>query len=235
MIRRILSLAVCLASLSARASADPLSLQQILDSLVVSGPPIDAGAPQHIELWDNASGPMTANVVLDFTGRSDAVWMGMYPAGNSANRAFLLADTMTPADVASVAFNQDGSIVIRDGLEPLTTAAGFDGPFGFFAKIASATSDSPVYLFTQADLNGGEARAKVFAGNGLTTLRFPGLQPGLFLQNQYLIAWETGDDGGFNDLIVSVAGIVPVPEPVSMGILGIASLVALRARRVRSG
>jgi hypothetical protein len=243
--RTLISALVCLAMVAQTAAAHPMklkphpvpssspeSLQQILDGLVVSGPAIDAGAPQNIQLWDNASGPMTANVVVDFTGRSQTAWFGMYPADNPKDRAFLLVDSMKPSDVASVAFLDDGSILIRGGIKPKSKAQGFDGPFGFFVKISSK-GDSPVFLFTESDLNGGTVRAKVFQGNGTTTLKFPGLQPGLFLENQFLIAFETGKDGGFNDFIVSVSGIVAAPEPALSCLLGL-SLAALWARRPRS-
>jgi hypothetical protein len=247
MIKRVLPALVCLVLFAQTAGAHLItkparcpkppaapSLQQILDGLVVSGPAIDAGAPANIDLWDNASGPMSANVVVDYTGRSDALWFGMYPADDSGNHAFLLSDSMSPDDVASVSFSDDGSITIRGGLTPKAKASGFDGPFGFFAKVASAHSDSPVYLFTEADLNGGEVRVKVFAGNGTTTLKFPGQSPGLFLTNQYLLAFETGNDGGFNDFIVSVSNIVAVPEPAIAWLLGFSALAVLSGRRVRN-
>lgn len=244
--RTLSSALVCLALVAQTAAAHPMkpkpcppptpsvpSLQQILDGLVVSGPAIDAGAPANIELWENASGPMTANVVLDFTGRSDALWFGMYDADHPGNPAFLLADSMKPKDVATVSFNDDGSILIRGGLKPKSKASGFDGPFGFLVKIAGADCDSPVYLFTQPELNGGTVLAKVFQGSGTTTLKFPGLAPGLFLVNQFLIAFETSGDGAFNDFIVSVSGIVSAPEPALGSLLGL-SLAALWARRTRA-
>src|SRR5262245_11697632 len=151
-------------------SAGDDALQGHLDDLVVSGPPIDAGAPSGIDLWDNTSGPMTAQVVVDNTGHGTALWFGMYPENDPANRAFILSDSMSPEDIATVTFLDTGSIVIRGGIKPKVKAEGFDGPFGFFAKVASAKSDSPVYLFTQADLNGGQIRAKVFQGNDQTVL-----------------------------------------------------------------
>ena len=95
-----------------------------------------------------------------------------------------------------MSFNDDGSIV--DQRRPRASphrGTGFDGPFGFFAKISSASSDSPVFLFTQADLNGGDVRAKVFQGNGTTTLTFPACSPVCFCTNQFLIAFETSHDG----------------------------------------
>jgi len=78
----------------------------------------------------------------------------------------------------------------------------------------------------------------VFQGNGATSLKIPGLAPGLFLESQYLIAFETGlgenNDGGFNDFIVLISNVVPVPEPALAWLIGASSLVALRRRRVRS-
>ena len=264
MIRRLLPALVCFALLAHGAAAHLISkppcatpntpsptLQQILDGLVVSGPAIDAGAPQSIELWDNASGPMTANVVVNYTG-SDAIRFGMYPDGDPSNHAFLLSGDMSPSVVVSVSFADDGKITISGG-EHSTWVAGFGGPFGFFVKVPSEhgesqhgesqhdewedggtqAGESSVYLFTDADLNGG-VRAKVFQGNGTTTLKFPGQSPGLFLVNQYLIAFETGDDGGFNDFVVSVSNLVAVPEPAIAWLLGLSALAVLSARRIRS-
>jgi hypothetical protein len=248
--RALLSVLVCLALAARTAAAHSTcdaappptpgtapTLQQILDGLVVSGPPIDANSPANIELWQNASGPMTANFVLDFTPRQDGIWFGMYDADNPGNPAFLLSDIITPADVAAVSFNDDGSISVSGGLKPRST--GFDGPFGFFVKnFAPDNSRSSVFLFTQAELNGGTVRAKVFQGNGTTVLKFPGLAPGLFLENQFLIAFETGlgdgNDGGFNDFIVSVSGIVPVPEPAIAWLVCISGLALVCGRRLRS-
>ena len=234
---------VCLAVVAQSAAAHPMklkshpkpsssapSLQDILNGLVVSGPPIEVGDAQNIDLWDHTSGPMTAQIVVDNTGRSDAVKFGMYDADKPNHPAFLLSDGMKPWDVATVTFLDDGKLFIRDGIK--SKASGFDGPFGFFAKVTSG-KHSPVFLFTEPDLNGGITRALVFQGNGETMLKFPGLAPGLFLENQFLIAFETGKDNGFNDFIVSVSGIVAAPEPALSLLLGL-SLTALIARRARS-
>jgi len=209
------------------------TLQQILDGLVVSGPALDANAPSGIELWDNSAGPMTAQIVADYTGKKDRVYFGMYAADDPTNRAFLLADFLKPTDIATVSFLEDGLISIRGGLTRRSKADGFDGPFGFFAKVAPKHEER-VVLFTEADLNGGSVRAKVFQGDGQTTLKLPCLSPGLFLPSQFLIAFETDGDDRFDDLLVLVSGIVPhVPEPRLAWLLGV-SLAALAVRRVRS-
>ena len=126
MIRRLLPALVCFTLLADGAAAHLMSkppcatpnapsptLQQILDGLVVSGPAIDAGAAQSIALWDNASGTMTASVVVNYTG-SSAIRFGMYPDGDSGNHACLLSGNMSPADVASVSFGADGSTGVAE-------------------------------------------------------------------------------------------------------------------------
>jgi hypothetical protein len=246
--RTLLTAMVCLLAAARAASAHPTTecapppsepvpaptLQQILDGLVVSGPAIDAGAPQNIALWQNAAGPMTATFVADYTPRADGIWFGMYDADHPGNPAFLLSDVITPADVATVSFNDDGSISVTGGLKP--KSLGFDGPFGFFAKNFAPDDSRPsVFLFTEADLNGDGVRAKVFQGNGTTMLKIPGLAPGLFLESQYLIAFETGlgenNDHGFNDFLVLISSAVPAPEPALAWLFALSSLAVLVGRR----
>lgn len=205
------------------------TLQQILDGLVVSGPAINANTPTPVQLWDNTSGPVSAQIVADFTGKQ-SVKFGIYDPDQPNKGALLLNDNMKPSDVASIVFNDDQSIGIQGGKDK--KGKGFDGPFGFFAKVPTKSKTDLPFLFTQSDLNGGQVFAKVFQGNNQTILRFPGLAPGLFLTSQFLIAFETSKDGQFNDLIVSVSGLA-IPEP-ALGLLVGLSLAALYARRARS-
>lgn len=222
------------------------SLQQILDGLVVSGPPIDANAPINVELWQNSAGPMTVQLVADYTGKWQAIIPGMYDPDNM-HKAFF--DIPTPSDVATVMFNDNGSITIHGGFKP-NKAFGFEGPFGFFVKTFDSKhgkhgkhhkkhGDS-TFFYTQAALNDGP-RAKVFQGDGTTILKLPGLAPGLFLPSQFLIAWETGlgdaNDGQFNDFLILVSNVVPVataPEPAFAFLLGISALAVVCGRRARS-
>jgi hypothetical protein len=253
--RAAISAVVCLALLARVAVAHPMdwgrrsaptapapTLQQILDGLVVSGPPIDASAPINVELWQNSSGPMTAQVVLDFT--SKRIKFGMYDPDHVDDPVFMLRGMMKPADVATVTFNDDDSITVQGGGHRKNPQLGFEGPFGFVVKNFDSKhkhkGDNGLF-FTQDALNpGGSPRALVFQGNGQTMLKLPGLAPGLFLPGQFLIAWETGlgdaNDGKFNDFLVLVSNIVPVtaPEPAFALLLGISSLALICGRRARS-
>jgi hypothetical protein len=155
---------------------------------------------------------------------------------DSMSKAFF--DISKPSDVATVMFNDDGSITIHDGFKP-NKASGFEGPFGFVLKTTIRKCDS-VLFYTQAALNEDGQRAKVFQGDGTTVLKLPGLAPGVFLPSQFLIAWETGlgdaNDGQFNDFLMLVSNVVPAtaPEPSFAILLGISALAVVCGRRARS-
>jgi len=216
--------------------ADAPPLQEILDDLVVSGPPIDANAPSGFESFEPTSSSMLVQLVFSAPDKGQKLSFGIYDIDDPNDRVSLFRTTHFDIDTTvTVSFLADGKVRVDDGHHS-RTYGDIDGPFGFFVKVKERHED-PVYLFTEAELNGDEARAKVFQGNDQTRIELPGLRPGLFLDSQFLIAWETGlgckNDGDFNDLIVSVSAITPLPEPRALVLFGLAVGALARLRRVR--
>jgi len=249
--RKFLTALVCFSLISASALAAPISkrkpttnpqgstspatLQQILDGLVVSGPAIEADSSEVVSYWNAAAGPVTSQIVFDQTLKSEKVKLGLFDQSSPTTQAFLLSDTSHPSlknsDIATVTFNDNTSITIRGGIQK--KGNGFDGPFGFFIKDVVPHA-APVFLFTDASLNFLGQSVKVFQGNNQTMLKLPGQRPGVFLSSEFLLAFETGTDHGFNDILFLVSGLVPaVPEPTTLALMALSTLGVVFARRGR--
>jgi len=224
--------------------ATPVPLQQVLNSLVVSGPLLDANSPANLDSWNASAGPLTAQIVVNQTTKSEKVKFGLFDSSDPNTRGFMLSDTGgTPfrnTDVASVSFNDNGTILIHGGTKgPIKGSKnGFDGPFGFFIQ-DQVPHSSPVFLFTESFLNpGGVTAVKVFQGNDKTILKLPDKRQGVFLDSQFLVAFETGTNHGFEDIVFLVSGILPgphiVPEPETLALLAISTLGVVFARRGRN-
>ena len=74
----------------------------------------------------------------------------------------------------------------------------------------------------------GTPHMVAYAGNNLTTLK-TGNTSGLFLPNEYLLAWEDQSflksDLDYNDFVVLVESVHPVPEPAVLGMFGLGILL----------
>jgi hypothetical protein len=226
------------------------SLQDILDDLVVSGPPIEASSPSPFELFVAGSTGITAQIIL----AADDLYFGIYDGDDPTNRAKLLKSNSPSSFIASVSFSDDGTITFskvpgfgrghghaygwnkhgkhwkHGGGGKLDSRCGFDGPFGFFAKVLDG-HDS-VYIFTEDALNGGDERVLAFQGNGETVIKLPGMRAGVFRPDQFILAFDADGDGVFGDMIVAIAGIdVPLPEPAAALLIGVSLLALVRLRR----
>ncbi|HET7162126.1 MAG TPA: DUF4114 domain-containing protein, partial [Rhodanobacteraceae bacterium] len=105
--------------------------------------------------------------------------------------------------------------------------------FGYYLNVPA----NQATFYSDSSLNqDGIAHEVAYAGNGQNTVAFNGLK---FLSGEFLLAWEDTPAGNsdldYNDFIVMVESVHPVPEPAVLGMFGLGVLMlggfaALRRR-----
>jgi hypothetical protein len=229
-------------------SAEP-SLQELLDDITVGGPRIDTVNNQTgFNLFTNtASGGSVATFMFEFGDYRGINRFGIY--NSSGMKAELFAGINDVSDGASVFFLENGDITVSTiGFPPGNVPSpsiqqynAFGNIFGFYLETVEGT------FFTENSRNpGGVQQAVVYQGNNQTELGIPGRQPGVFTDNEYIIAFEDllrsipgNSDSDFQDLVVMVESIKPttpaaVPEPgtvTSLLVFGLGSAWTLRRQR----
>lgn len=223
--------------------ASSCSLQDLLDSITTGGPGIDTANDQtsYSYFTNTATGGSLGSFMFEVAGFAGYNEFGIYKQSNPLKRATLYSGINDWGDRTVVDFLANGSLsVSTKGLAPDyegptvdSTYADFGNAFGFYV-----TNGNGKTFYSDDLLNPGEkAQALIYQGDNATTLELPGKAPGLFVDSEYIIAFEDGSrkfgaDGDFNDLVVMMESIQPVPEPATLAGLGlVGSLLAFSRRR----
>jgi hypothetical protein len=198
---------------------DELSLQEIMDlrtqggtsSIDFVGPDgeNDAIADELDSYWQpTANGASTYSLVVEITGNSGQNSFGLYdPITMSTFEVFSGGDG-TEAQAA----------VFYSDIMNLTNNSGI---FGFYLGIGSTL------YYSDSSKNAGDLdHMAAFQGNDLDKLDLF-LSDGLdnfytWTDNEWLLAWEDGNLGDYDyqDTVVMVESVAPVPEPAYMLLLG---------------
>lgn len=214
--------------------------------IIVSGPSPNVYTNQIVSaLWSIGSAGGSFNqIVLEIAGNQAQNSFGIFDPNNPSNYLQLFSGTASAGYKTTLINNGGGSYtaiytdaagnVIGSATATFSTDNTFGyylfGPDGNFYSMMSLNDTSSAYP-------NGMPHMVAYQGNGSTVLKI-GNATGTWLPNEYIMAWEdtpfASSDLDYNDFVVAVESVTPVPEPAvlgmfSLGLIGI--LFAVRQRR----
>jgi len=244
--RKQLALAIFVVLLSASGSAwatvilpgSETSLQTILNDITVSGTSsvnVNTDQVSFDGRWMvTGTGNASATMIIEIAGNAGINSFGVY---NGSNFATLFTGPAVQGDRASLFVYSSGNIgILQQSSGIYTTYNGFlsSNDFGFFMM-----SDGITWFSENARNSDQGDHMVAFQGKD-DWVQLPSAYTGRWNSNEYILAWEdlnmSGSDRDYNDMVVMVESVTPVPEPGTLvllgsGLIGLASYGRKKFRR----
>lgn len=209
--------------------------------IVLSGPTYNPYTQQHVPsaYWQiGATGASENKIVLELAGNANTNTFGIYDPTNPNNYLQLFSGPAS-AGWTTTLINLGGGNYSAIYANASGIPVGFNtahfGVTNLFGYYLGANSDTPTF-YSDAKLNQdpgssyahGTPHMVAYEGNNKTTIK-TGNTSGPFLSNEWLLAWEdtsfANSDLDYQDFVVLVESVRPVPEPAALGMFGLGALL----------
>lgn len=234
------------------------SLQEKVDGMTTHPNDINVYARQQAPsaYWSvGATGLSENKFVFEIAGNANVNTFGIFDPSNPGNRLQLFSGNATTGWSTQLAVTGDGTYIATffDASHAYQGQAighfSTGNLFGYYLGVPTQMTSGGAF-FSDTNLNeaggstypNGMPHMVAFAGDGSTSLTMGGFT-GRFLSGEYLLAWEDSawgnSDLDYNDFVVLVESVHPVPEPAALGMFGLGALliggfVALRRRPLKA-
>ncbi|KRA33125.1 hypothetical protein ASD68_08745 [Rhodanobacter sp. Root627] len=221
---------VCVATVGANGAES--SLQDVFDGITSSPGDINVytGQASPSSFWSiSGSGASENAVVMEIAGNANSNSFGIFDPTDTGNYLELFGGPASTGWTSQLWNDGAGKFTAgqydagHNQVSLLDATFGAGNSFGYYLKAADGT-----FFFSDPTLNGGNAQMVAYAGDSSTSLTFDG-HTGMFDAGEFLLAWEDmalqNSDKDYNDFVVVVESVNPVPEPGVLGMFGLGALL----------
>jgi hypothetical protein len=165
-----------------------------------------------------ATGGSVATIVIEIAGFAPNNTFGIFDASDPSRNVQIFGGQAGSGSQALLGIMADGSVFLNFA----DTGKDFAGnTFGYYLTNGETI---PQTFYSDTRLNKDAFDHMVaFQGKNIDTVQIGVFAPGLWTDCEYILAWEDlygGGDKDYNDMVLMVESVKPVPEPATMLLLG---------------